>query len=383
MKINRKCRHGGDEEDDVRYMSKVNKGAQKIMVAVPDQLAMVFMWFLMVAVFVVFLMTATYLILMYESPPLPVALRVSPGESCPTASSKHPLAARQDVGPGDVHYVFVDGDRIPRLSACSLETAVNAVSGQGSGRVNVFVVGGIGRAENSNNRTLSEVSLSSTLDDLKAKHGDDLLNVTHVSLEECLDCSPFRGVDVSGRPALAKFVVQLVVLWQFGGTVLDDGVVVVRRGVYRATGAAVEYGDRTVISSPVACHAFVYKAMLSAKRYALGGEPFAPDAGRAILRNETATAVDAAPVADWVVCRDGAVADRRCYYAEPTAESLSDRCPVAVGQPSLPKSPQRTTRVTSPRLRKPVDQTAATNTDRRRQNAAADDGRVSSVVSNN
>lgn len=71
------------------------------------------------------------------------------------------------------------------------------------------------------------MSLSSTLTHLKSKYGDGRLNVSHVSLEECLECSPFQGMDLSGRPALAKFVVQLVALWQFGGTVLDDGVMVI------------------------------------------------------------------------------------------------------------------------------------------------------------
>ncbi|XP_060853111.1 uncharacterized protein LOC132930981 [Rhopalosiphum padi] len=382
MKITRKCRHGGDEEDDVCYMSKVNKGAQKIMIAVPDQLAVVFMWSLVTGVFIFFLMTATYLVLKFESPsPLPspsAALHSSRAERCPT-EPKHPLAARQDVGSGDVHYVFLDDDRIPRLSACSLESAVNAISGHGSGRVNVFVVGGIKRIDNYN-RTFSEVSLSSTVDDLKTAYGDHRLNVMHVSLEEYLECSPFRGVDMSGRSALAKFAVQLIVLWQFGGTVLDDGVVVVRGDVYRATSSAVEYGDRT-ISSPIACHAFVYEAMLSVKKYALGGEPFAPDTGRTIL-DRTATVVDALSVADWVMCRGGVAVDDHCYYEEATAESLGYRCPVAADEPPSPKF-QETVRATSPRLRKPVDPATTMNTtaaeDGQNRNTT-DDERVSAVI---
>ncbi|XP_022161138.1 uncharacterized protein LOC111027193 isoform X2 [Myzus persicae] len=346
MKISRKCRHGGDDDDDVCFMAKVNKGAQKIMVAVPDQLAVVFMWSLFTGVFIVFLMTATCVILRIESPSFPsAALLTSRRERCPTAS-KHSLVARLDIDLRDVHYVFLDDDddRIPQLSACSLESALNAGPGDGSGRVNVFVVGGIKRPLLNHNRTLSEVSMSSTLADLMATYGDARLNVSHVSLEECLECSPFQGMDLSGRQTLAKFVVQLVVLWQFGGTVLDSSVVVVRGGVYRATGDAVQYGDRT-ISSPVACHAFVYKVMLSAKRYALSGEPFTSDIGWKIL-NDSATDVDARPLADWVMCHVGVVADDRCYYAEAIAESHGYRCPVVVDEPSLPRI-QETTHVSS------------------------------------
>jgi len=208
------------------------------------------------------------------------------------------------------------------------------------------------------------VSLSSTLSDLKATYGDARLNVTHVTLEECLECSPFKGTNLSGRPTLAKFVVQLVVLWQFGGTLLDDGVVVVRGDVYRATGDTVEYGDRA-ISSPVACHAFVYKAMLSVKKYALSGEPFTSDIGRTIVNN-SATGVDARPVADWVMCRGAAVAavDDRCYYAEANAEVHGHRCPVVVGGgPSLPRL-KETIRSSSPaKFRKNIIQATATDAD--------------------
>lgn len=197
------------------------------------------------------------------------------------------------------------------------------------------------------------MSLSSTLSDLKATYGDARLNVTHFTLEECLECSPFKGMNLSGHPTLAKFVVQLVVLWQFGGTLLDDGVVVVRGDVYRATGDTVEYGDRA-ISSPVACHAFVYKVMLSVKKYALSGQPFTPDIGRTIV-NDSATGVDARPVADWVMCRGGVAAvDDRCYYAETIAEVHGHRCPVVVGG-------EETIRASSPKFRKTIIQATATD----------------------
>jgi len=155
MKISRKCRHGGDDDDDVRFMAKVNKGAQNIMVKVPDQLAVVFMWSLLTGVFIITLMTATCVVLRIESPSFPsAALQTSRGGRCPTVS-KHSLVTRLDIDPGDVHYVFLgDDDRIPQLSACSLESAVNARPGNDNGRVNVFVVGGIKRVVN-HNRTLS------------------------------------------------------------------------------------------------------------------------------------------------------------------------------------------------------------------------------------
>lgn len=180
--------------------------------------------------------------------------------------------------------------------------------------------------------------LSSTLTHLKSQYGDGRLNVSHVSLDECLECSPFQGMDLSGRPALAKFVVQLAVLWQFGGTMLDDGVMVIRGDVYRATGDVVEYGDRT-ISSPVACHAFVYKTMLNAKKYALSDELFTPDIGWTMV-HDSATDVEARPVADWVMCRGGVVDDERCYYAEEIADLHDYHCPVVVDEPWSPRFQQ-------------------------------------------
>lgn len=152
MKITRKCRHGGDEEDDVCYMVKVNKGAQKIITAFPDQLALVFTWSLLTIVFVIFLMTASYLVLRFELPPPPpssAALHTSCRERYPT-DSRHLLVARQDIGPNDIHYVLVEDDRIPQLFACSLESAVKSMVSDGFDRVNVFVVGGIKRVEDLN-----------------------------------------------------------------------------------------------------------------------------------------------------------------------------------------------------------------------------------------
>lgn len=156
MKITRKCRHGGDEEDDVCYMFKVNKGAQKIITAFPDQLSLVFMWSLLIVVFVVFLMTATYLVLSFELPPpspSSAALHTSRGKRCPT-DSRHQLVVRQDIGPNDIHYVLIDDDHILRLYACSLESSVKSMVSDDFERVNVFVVGGIKGVEG-HNTTLS------------------------------------------------------------------------------------------------------------------------------------------------------------------------------------------------------------------------------------
>lgn len=376
MKITRKCRHGGDEEDDVYYMLQVNKGAQKIITAFPDQLSLVFIWSLMTIVFVIF----TYLVLRFEFPPpqpsSSAALHTSRGERCPT-DSRNPLVARQDIGPNDIHYVLVDDDRIPRLFACSLESAVKSMVSDGFDRVNVFVVGGIKRVEGLNItlplRQLENVSLSSTLDNLVATYGHGRLNVTYLSLEEYLSGSPFKGVDLSSRPGLAEFAVQLVILWQFGGTVLDGGMTAAREYVYRATTKAVEYGDR-IISSPVACHVFVYEAMLSAKRFALGGERFMAGTVQTIL-DGTATVVrdGALPLPDWVVCPNYRIMMNGhlcCYVAGVTPDFLGDRCPIVIDEPSLSPKFQETARVTSPRFRKPVSRLATTTVN---ASASADD----------
>jgi hypothetical protein len=63
----------------------------------------------------------------------------------------------------------------------------------------------------------------------------------------------------------------------------------IRGQVYRAPGPAVEYDDRT-ISSPVACHAFVYDAMICAQDHRLRhGKSFAPDAAVKIMNMTAAS----------------------------------------------------------------------------------------------
>lgn len=172
------------------------------------------------------------------------------------------------------------------------------------------------------------MSLTSSLTELTIKYGSDRLNVVRVNLEECLECSPYQGMDLSKRPAMAKYIVQLVLLWQFGGTVLDPGVVAVRGDVYRATDTAVLYGDRTM-SSPVACHAFVYDMMLCAKNYALDNRTFGPNSARRIVEKAVGRAErsvkEARPVADGTVCRGGGGAvGGRCFYVEPERTAAYD-----------------------------------------------------------
>lgn len=111
------------------------------------------------------------------------------------------------------------------------------------------------------------MSLTSSLTDLTIKYGSDRLNIVDVNLEDCLECTPYQGMNLSKSPSMAIYVVQLVLLWQFGGTVLDPSVVAVHE-VYGMSDTAVVYSERTV-SSPVACHAFIYDMILCARKYAL------------------------------------------------------------------------------------------------------------------
>jgi len=165
---------------------------------------------------------------------------------------------------------------------------------------------------------LSQVSLLSSLVDLTAKYGNHRLNVLHVNLDDLLEYSPFQCMGLNRRPALAKFAVQLVLLWQFGGTVLDGDMVAIRGSVYRATDTAVEYGDRTV-SSPATCHPFVYDAMVCTKSYALLYRPFMADTSVKIFDKAVEWSgrgvSDVRRVNDNVICRDG-LANGQCYYIE-------------------------------------------------------------------
>jgi len=170
----------------------------------------------------------------------------------------------------------------------------------------------------------------SILVDLTAKYGNHRLNVLHVNLDDLLEFSPFQCMGLNRRPAFAKFAVQLVLLWQFGGTVLDADVVAIRGVVYRATDTAVEY-DAWTVSSPATCHPFVYDAMVCAKSYALLYRPFTPDTSLKIFDKAVEWsgrgAGDVRCMDDSVVCRDGVVGGH-CYYVERAAVKFVHRyCP--------------------------------------------------------
>lgn len=168
------------------------------------------------------------------------------------------------------------------------------------------------------------------------------MNVVYITLEECLKGSPFHGINLSNRPTLAKFAVQLVLLWQFGGTVLENNMVVARKKVYRASGSAVEYSD-SMMSSPYACHEFVYSAMLNAKNFAMNvfTKEYALNFGMFIRETVVNTVKRDGrsgrenkyrPVADGIVCRTD-VTNNGCYYLEvdlvtSTNNFGQDQCPI-------------------------------------------------------
>ncbi|XP_050529896.1 uncharacterized protein LOC126899252 [Daktulosphaira vitifoliae] len=220
--------------------------------------------------------------------------------------------AALDATADDVHYVIMNTTFVPWLLPCSLESALAAVGS--NGRVNVFLVYGVRVVHRHPQRR--SVSLSESLEILSAGYGNRL-NVHNVSLEECLECSPFREENVR-RPDMAKFMVELVLLWQFGGTILDPGVVTVQRNIRRVSRGAVEFDDH-VIRSPTACHGFVYSAMLCAKSFALSAadQPFERKTRRRILDKTVEvyrySARDARPLEEGVVCKNGVVANFCCY----------------------------------------------------------------------
>ncbi|XP_060852264.1 uncharacterized protein LOC132930411 [Rhopalosiphum padi] len=328
------------------------------------KLSLVFVQSVLTAVFVFVLMTAAYLLyLRYKSTAVqvkPIARRsfyddsapvvqivnVTAREFCSVVSRDlHSLKQMGYVdddsrvskllsldlgGAQDVHYVFVNTTHVPWTVACSLESALGAIGHVG--RVNVFVVNGMEFDRTDNKCGLTQpVSLLSSLVDLTAKYGNHRLNVLHVNLDDLLEFSPFQCMGLNRRPALAKFAVQLVLLWQFGGTVLDGDVVAIRGSVYRATDTAVEYGDWTV-SSPYTCHPFVYDAMVCTKSYALLYRPFMADTSVKIFDKAVEWSgrgvSDVRQINENVICRDGLVGGH-CYYVERADVDFIHRyCPV-------------------------------------------------------
>ncbi|VVC28657.1 Hypothetical protein CINCED_3A001813 [Cinara cedri] len=309
MKGCRKCHAKLKVGDSLIYMKGVNKGAQKIMTAVPDQLMRLFTWIGLMFVFVFFFVMATYMVLGFELSPKsmlssdkgivsvpstlyaqksPVVENVTTREFCSTLfknldSLEHTgyvdtdrrvsKLLSLDIRVSDVHFVFMNTTHIPWLSSCSLESVLRNIGK--NGRVNVFVISGIEfeRPLYNGQQKIHPVSLTSSLAELTIKYGSDRLNVVDINLEECLECTPYQGMDLSKRPSMAIYVVQLVLLWQFGGTVLNPSVMAVHGEVYRMSDTAVTYSERTV-SSPVACHAFIYDMILCARKYALYNDTY-------------------------------------------------------------------------------------------------------------
>lgn len=172
MKNCRKCHHKLEDDDSVSHMSEVNKGAQKIITDIPDQLMSVFMWTVLTGVFIFVLVVATYLMLKFETSSSdklsilsafhateqpPVILNVTTREFCSTVSKElysleqmgYVNADRHvsrlmamNISADDVHYVFINSTHVPWLFTCSLESALRAVKNDNS-RINVFVVYGI------------------------------------------------------------------------------------------------------------------------------------------------------------------------------------------------------------------------------------------------
>lgn len=161
-----------------------------------------------------------------------------------------------------------------------------------------------------------------SLDYLTATYGGDRLKVERIDLDECLENTPFRGMDLSGRPTFATFAVQLALLWQFGGTVLDGGLVVRGDRMYPSSRTAVEYGYGT-ISSPVACNAFMYDVMLYAKERAYeGGPDFDTERGRNLVQRTVESTgragsdTEVRRLVDKVVCKGGGAVDAGCYFVK-------------------------------------------------------------------
>lgn len=178
MKSYRKHHRELDDDDSLCYMTEVNKGAQKIMIDIPDQLTSVFSWTIFTGLFIIFLVGTIYLVLRFESPDnlkttfkdtaryessafnapkLPITERlITRRKLCSTMFKNLYSSVEQmdsninrrmsklmalDINSGDVHYVFTNNTHVPWLFICSLESALNATNN--NNRVNVFIVDGI------------------------------------------------------------------------------------------------------------------------------------------------------------------------------------------------------------------------------------------------
>lgn len=177
MKGCRKCHTELKVSDSLIYMKDVNKGTQKIMTTIPDQLTRLFMWTVLTIVFVFFLVIATYLMLWFElssksmlssektvisipsalhAQEPPMVLNATTRGFCSTVSrdlyspkqighvdTDHRISKllSLNISASDVHFVFTNTTHVPWLSTCSLESVLRSIGNKG--RVNVFVVSGI------------------------------------------------------------------------------------------------------------------------------------------------------------------------------------------------------------------------------------------------
>lgn len=177
MKGCQKCYNETKFDDSVSYMKEVNKGTQKIMTAIPDQLTKLFTWTVLTVVFAFFLMMSMYLVLRFELSSKPMVLseeavvsvpsilylqksqtvvNVTTREFCSTVSKD--LYSLEQIGyvdadrrvskligleinANDVHFVFTNPNYVPLMSMCSLESVLASVGNKG--RVNVFIISGI------------------------------------------------------------------------------------------------------------------------------------------------------------------------------------------------------------------------------------------------
>lgn len=174
MKGCRKHHRKLEDDDSLCYMTEVNKGAQKIMTDVPDELTSVFSWTILTGLFTIFLVGTMYLVLRFESSEnlkttfkdtarhglsannaqLPIAERQITRKLCSAWSKDYSVKQMNsninrrisklmtlDINSDDVHYVFTNNTYVPWLFVCSLESALNAINN--NNRVNVFIVDGI------------------------------------------------------------------------------------------------------------------------------------------------------------------------------------------------------------------------------------------------
>ncbi|XP_050524274.1 uncharacterized protein LOC126895957 isoform X2 [Daktulosphaira vitifoliae] len=371
-----KCEKHACKNDSKEFSSTVNKGVEKLLAESIGPLECIY-WYLLTSFMIISVILLTvYIVIEYEyhfesnSVPeasflvnsMPSQVFGTDTDLCvgvseiPNLSENTRNANRRlsklislEVGSTDVHYVFINDTSIPNwLSICSLESALEAI-GEKS-KVNVFLVHKTTELHEHRQLKRRSNQLSASLEKLATAYGEKL-NIFNIDLDECLEYSPLTGLNLSKQPKLAKFAVELMLLWHYGGTVLDDGMVAVRGEIYRASGTAVEYGNRE-ISSPVACHAFIFNVMLCIKDFILHDKiPFNLGMGKRVIEKTIQvfqhTNKDALSLNEQIVCKNGLV-NNNCYYMETLGDRLyaHEFCPITSNTP-LPKNHKIVPRVTA------------------------------------